>query len=125
MVHKIIAREYFITPPDGLSGNDDAGQMSAWLVFSMMGFYPVCPGSNQYILGSPSFEKTTISLNNNNSFQIEARNLSDNNIYIQKAELNGKPYNEYYISHSDIIKGGKLVLEMGNTPNKEWPKANR
>lgn len=117
-VHKIIDREYFITP-DGLSGNDDAGQMSSWLVFSMMGFYPVCPGSSQYILGSPSFEKTTITLEKGKQFCIEAIGLTDEAIYIQSIELNGKPYHNYYITHDDIMKGGKLTLIMGDTPQRQ------
>ncbi len=120
-IHKIINREYFITP-DGLSGNDDAGQMSSWLVFSMIGFYPVCPGSSQYILGSPSFDRTTIALENGNMFCVEALGLTDEAVYIQSAELNGNPYHKYYITHNDIMEGGKLTLVMGNIPNKNWPE---
>lgn len=118
-IHEIINREYFTTP-DGLSGNDDAGQMSAWLVFSMMGFYPVCPGMPYYVIGSPSFEKSTITLEDGKQFIIEAHNLSEENIYIQSATLNGKPYNKSYLLHKDLMKGGTLTFVMGGTPNKEW-----
>lgn len=118
-IHDIIRREYFITP-DGLSGNDDAGQMSAWLVFSMVGFYPVCPGMPYYVIGSPTFEESKISLENGKKFIIEAKGVSEKNIYIQSATLNGKPYNKSYILHKDIMKGGKLSFVMGDTPNKEW-----
>ncbi|WP_293671526.1 GH92 family glycosyl hydrolase [uncultured Parabacteroides sp.] len=118
-VHDIIDREYFTTP-DGLSGNDDAGQMSAWLVFSMVGFYPVCPGMPYYVIGSPTFEESVITLENGKQFTIEAKGASDKNIYIQSATLNGQPYNKSYILHKDIMNGGKLAFVMGDKPNKEW-----
>lgn len=118
-IHDIINREYFTTP-DGLSGNDDAGQMSAWLVFSMVGFYPVCPGMPYYVIGSPTFEESVIALENGKKFIIEAPGASDKNIYIQSATLNGQPYNKSYILHKDIMDGGKLTFVMGDTPNKEW-----
>lgn len=118
-IHNIINSEYFITP-DGLSGNDDAGQMSAWLVFSMIGFYPVCPGMPYYVIGSPGFEESIISLDNGKKFIVEAKGYSEENIYIQSATLNGKPYDKNYILHQDIMNGGKLSFVMGNTPNKEW-----
>lgn len=118
-VHHIINSEYFTTP-DGLAGNDDAGQMSAWLVFSMIGFYPVCPGMPYYVLGSPGFEEITISLNNNKKFTVEAKGYSEENIYIQSATLNGISYDKSYLLHQDIMNGGKLSYIMGNTPNKAW-----
>lgn len=118
-VHDIINREYFTTP-DGLSGNDDAGQMSSWLVFSMVGFYPVCPGMPYYVIGSPSFEESVITLENGKKFTIEAKGASDKNIYIQSATLNGQPYDKSYILHKDIMNGGTLSFVMGDTPNKEW-----
>jgi len=121
-VHKIIDREYNTTP-NGLSGNDDAGQMSAWLVFSMMGFYPVCPGQPYYVLGSPSFDKCSISIENGKKFVIEAVGASTGKIYIQSATLNGQKYDKSYIQHKDIVNGGILRLEMGLTPNKNWASA--
>lgn len=121
-VHDIINREYFTTP-DGLSGNDDAGQMSSWLVFSMVGFYPVCPGMPYYVIGSPSFEESVITLENGKKFTIEAKGASEKNIYIQSATLNGQPYDKSYILHKDIMNGGILSFVMGDTPNKEWASA--
>lgn len=121
-VHDIINREYFTTP-DGLSGNDDAGQMSSWLVFSMVGFYPVCPGMPYYVIGSPSFEESVITLENGKKFTIEAKGASEKNIYIQSATLNGQPYDKSYILHKDIMNGGILSFVMGDAPNKEWASA--
>lgn len=118
-VHNIINTEYFTTP-DGHCGNEDAGQMSAWLVFSMMGFYPVCPGMPYYVIGSPTFEESIITLENGKTFTIEAKGASSQNIYIQSAQLNGKAYNKSYIHHEDIINGGVLSFTMGDTPNKAW-----
>ena len=120
LIHQILQKEYFAAP-DGLSGNDDAGQMSAWLVFSMMGFYPVCPSQPYYVLGSPSFEEITLHLDNGKKFTIQAQGYSEENIYIQKADLNGHPLKVAAISHEDIMKGGKLVLTMSAEPNTQWP----
>jgi len=104
--------------PDGLCGNEDCGQMSAWYVLSAMGYYPVTPGNNIYAIGSPVFEKVTIILENGNKFIIKANNVSDKNFYIQSASLNGKAYNKSYLKHSDIMEGGELVFEMGPDSNK-------
>ncbi len=106
--------------PDGLSGNEDCGQMSAWFVFSAMGFYPVCPGTNQYVLGTPLFSEISIRLGGGKSFRILANGLSEENIYIQDAALNGVPLEQLYLRHEDIIEGGELVLEMGSDPGKVW-----
>jgi len=119
IVHQIIDEMYSNTP-DGLSGNEDCGQMSAWYVFSAMGFYPVCPGSNDYILGTPKFDSIAINLSNGKRFKIITNNLSKENYYIQSAKLNGLPFSKTYITHFDITKGGKLVLNMGNKPNYIW-----
>ncbi len=118
-IKHIIDSEYG-TGAGGLSGNEDAGQMSAWLVFSMMGFYPVCPGSPYYIIGAPSFDEITINLENGNKFKITANNISNENYYIQSATLNGKPFERSWISHDEIVNGGTLTFEMGVTPNKHW-----
>ncbi len=115
-----IINEMYHNAPDGLSGNEDCGQMSAWYVFSAIGFYPVTPGSDKYIIGSPVFEEVTINLENGNSFTIKTHNNLDKNIYIQSAKLNGKPYSKSYISHFDIMQGGILEFEMGDKPNKKW-----
>ena len=116
---KQILEEQYSNLPDGLSGNEDCGQMSAWYVLSSLGFYSVTPGLNYYSIGTPLFEKSTINLENGNTFIIEANNVSDKNFYIQSATLNGKKYNKSYILHSDITDGGKIIFQMGNTPS-DW-----
>ncbi|MFI2742126.1 GH92 family glycosyl hydrolase [Zhouia sp. PK063] len=118
-VHHILKTQY-TTKPDGLSGNEDCGQMSAWYVFSAMGIYPMNPSSTMYEIGSPALEKSSIHLPNGNTFTIKANHLSDANFYIQSATLNGEPLNTTEISHETVLKGGELVLEMGDQPNKEW-----
>lgn len=108
---------------DGLCGNDDMGQMSAWYIFSAMGFYPVAPGQNVYPIGTPIFEELTLDLGayfNGNKFTVKANGVSSDNIYIQSATLNGKSYNKAYITHDDIVKGGVLAFEMGAEPNTNW-----
>lgn len=119
MVRRIM-NEMYQDKPDGLSGNEDCGQMSAWYVFSALGFYPVCPGSNQYAIGSPLFDKAIIHLENGNTFTIETTNNNKQNVYINKAQLNGADYTKSYFTFEDIMKGGKLQLQMRDTPNKEW-----
>ncbi len=109
--------------PDGLSGNDDCGQMSAWYIFSAMGFYPVTPGSTVYAISSPLFEKATILLGKpykKGPFTVIARNQSAKNKYIQSATLNGKPLREPFIQHADIANGSTLIFVMGPQPNKKW-----
>jgi hypothetical protein len=117
-VHQILTTLYK-NAPDGISGNEDCGQMSAWYVFSAMGFYPVTPGSNQYIIGTPLFDKATINLENEEKFHIKAYNLSDENKYIDHAKLNGRTLDETFISHEDIMDGGTLEFWMTNQPS-EW-----
>jgi predicted alpha-1,2-mannosidase len=118
-IRQIIEEEYGVGP-GGLSGNEDAGQMSAWLVFSMMGFYPVCPGTPYYIIGAPSFKEITINLENGNKFKIVAKKLSKENYYIQSATLNGKPFDRSWISHEELLSGAVLTFEMGPAPNRGW-----
>ena len=101
---------------DGLSGNDDCGQMSAWYIFSSLGFYPVAPGSSTYYLGSPLIVSATINLENGNKFTIETRNQSVNNVYVKRVILNGKRLEFPYITHYDIMRGGLLVFEMSSRP---------
>jgi len=109
--------------PDGLCGNDDMGQMSAWYIFSALGFYPVAPGQNVFAIGTPLFEEATIHLGNyfdNKTFTVKADGVSAENIYIQSATLNGKPHNKSWIDHRDIVNGGVLHFNMGPKPNKDW-----
>ncbi|MEO8768951.1 MAG: GH92 family glycosyl hydrolase [Ferruginibacter sp.] len=116
-VRMILKMQYKATP-DGLGGNDDAGQMSAWYIFSSLGFYPVAPGSDQYAIGSPAVNGATLHLENGKTFIIEVKDQSDKNVYIQKMTLNGKPLNHFFINHSDIMNGGKLIFYMGGEATK-------
>ena len=111
-----ILTELYTNSPDGISGNEDCGQMSAWYIFSSLGFYPVTPGSNQYIIGSPLFDKATIQFEDGKSFTVEAINNSLENKYIKNVRLNNKAYSYSYLKHSDIVKGGNLVFEMTDRP---------
>ena len=115
-VRQILTTMYHDSPA-GLCGNEDCGQMSAWYVFSALGFYPVSPAGGRYTLGSPLVESATIRLDGNKTFQIEARNNSPKNIYIASAELNGKPLAGNFLTHDQIVAGGKLVLTMSAAPN--------
>lgn len=118
-VRNIMSTDYKLGA-NGLSGNDDSGQMSAWYIFASLGFYPVCPAGGYYVIGSPSFSKAEITMENGNKFIVIARDASPNNIYIQSAMLNGKPYTKNFILHSDIASGGLLEFVMGSKPNKQW-----
>ena len=112
-----ILTELYKNDPDGISGNEDCGQMSAWYVFSSLGFYPVTPGSNQYIIGTPLFDKATIHLENGKQFTIQTKNGSAKNIYIESAFLNGKPLDRTYITHNEIVNGGILEFQMTDSPS--------
>ena len=104
----------------GIPGDEDGGGLTSFAVFSSIGFYPVTPGFPAYNIGSPLFSDVKISLPNGKIFEIEAKNCSDENKYIQSATLNGKTWNKPWFSHNDIKNGGKLVLVMGKHPNKAW-----
>ncbi|MDQ7816324.1 MAG: GH92 family glycosyl hydrolase [Melioribacteraceae bacterium] len=112
-----IINSLYTDQPDGLCGNDDCGQLSAWYIFSAIGFYPVCPGDNKYMIGSPLFEKITIRLENGNKFIINAKNQSDKNIYVRSATLNGVNFNAPHISHQQIMEGGSINFVMSDLPN--------
>ena len=103
---------------NGLGGNDDCGQMSAWYLFSVMGFYPVCPGTDQYVLGSPYLPYLKLKLPNGNTLEIKAPGVSDKRRYVQSLKLNGKIYDKMYLTHEDILKGGVLEFKMSASPNK-------
>lgn len=105
---------------DGLCGNEDCGQMSAWFVFSAMGFYPVTPATVDYVIGSPLFNKITIHQDNGKSFSIISEKNSSRNIFIQSARLDDKPYERSFITHNQIINGGNLEFNMGPEPSGEW-----
>jgi predicted alpha-1,2-mannosidase len=109
--------------PLGIPGDDDGGATSSWYVLSAVGFYPVCPGSPVYEIGSPIFSKSTIRLGNGKQFTIVAHHVSDRNKYIQSAQLNGRPLNKPWFEQSDIANGGTLILEMTDKPNMQWGSA--
>ena len=102
----------------GLGGNDDCGQMSAWYIFSALGFYPVCPGTDQYVLGAPYIPHAVLDIPGGSRLEIVASNVSDTNRYVRKVLLNGVPYSKMYITHSDLLAGGKLEFVMGPKPEK-------
>ena len=104
--------------PDGYCGDEDNGQTSAWYVFSAMGFYPVCPATTQYVLGTPMFKKMTISFENGKKLVIAAPNNSSENFYVSSLQLNGKKINKNWLDHFDLQKGGVLKFGMSATPNK-------
>lgn len=115
---RTILKQQYKNAPDGLGGNDDCGQMSAWYIFSSLGFYPVAPGATDYALGSPSIKSAVLQLENGTKFTVEAMNQSDQNVYVQKVLLNGKPIKNNRISHAQILQGGNLVFHMGAKPVK-------
>ena len=104
---------------DGYCGDEDNGQTSAWYVFSAMGFYPVCPGTDEYVFGAPLFNKITVQLENGNEFVINGENNSKENMYVDKIQLNGKTWDKNYIKHSTIHNGGEINFSMTDTPNKK------
>lgn len=119
MSRKLI-REMYTSLPDGLIGNEDCGQMSSWYVLSALGFYPVNPGSDEYVLTSPSIQEGKIVLENGNIFLIKTLNNSIENIYIEKVILNGKEHKRSFIHHNELMKGGELIFEMGSSPNTNF-----
>ena len=106
--------------PDGYCGDEDNGQMSAWYIFSTLGFYPVCPGKPGYVIGSPRFAKVTIHQSNGQDFVIEASGVSNDAIHVAAGRLNGQPLSRSWIKHDEITAGGTLSLEMSQQPNKAW-----
>ena len=116
---QIVDSQYKPTP-DGLAGNDDLGQMSAWLVFTSLGFYPVAPGSGQYVIGRPFVDRATLNLPNGKRFTILADGMSATNRYVGAVTLNGKPLDRVWIGHDEIMRGGQLRFTMSATPNKTW-----
>ncbi|MCD7935771.1 MAG: GH92 family glycosyl hydrolase [Tannerellaceae bacterium] len=117
-VREIMNRMY-LNSIDGLCGNDDCGQMSAWYIFSAMGFYPVCPGSEQYVLGTPYLPYMKVKVGEGKYLEIKAPRVSDKNRYIKEVKLNGQPYTKGYITYNDLKDGGELVFEMSSTPNRK------
>ena len=109
----------YSSAPDGYCGDEDNGQTSAWYVFSALGFYPVCPGTDQYVVGSPLFNKVTVTLENGNKIEINAPNNHPSRRYISSMKLNGQDYTKNYFTHQDLLNGAKIDIELSETPNKQ------
>jgi putative alpha-1,2-mannosidase len=118
-LNQIVSSQYKPTP-DGLVGNDDLGQMSAWLIFTGLGFYPVAPGSNEYVLGRPFVDHATIHLPNGKSFSVVAEGLGPNHPYVESVSLDGKALDRSFLRHEEILRGGELRFVMGAKPNTTW-----
>ncbi|WP_380878969.1 sugar hydrolase [Sphingomonas sp. DBB INV C78] len=117
---KQIVESQYKAAPDGLSGNDDLGQMSAWLVFTALGFYPVAPGSNEYVIGRPFVDRAVLTLPSGKRFSVIADGLSDANSYVGRVTLNGKPLDRVYLRHEELLAGGELRFTMRATPDRTW-----
>ena len=125
-LHQVVTEQYG-NKPNSLCGNDDCGQMSSWYTFTCMGFYPVCPASDYYVIGAPQLPKVAMHLSNGKTFTTIAKNLSDQNIYVQSVQLNGKSLENPFLTYNDVKKGGTLVFTMGPQPsqwgtNSEFPE---
>lgn len=118
---EVMGRLYQSTP-DGMCGDEDTGQMSAWYVFSALGFYPVCPGTTEYVIGSPLFDRATITLPGGRQFVVTAKLNGPQRPYVRSATLNGAPFNRSYLNHEQLVAGGELVFEMTSAPGK-WATA--
>nr|WP_246074194.1 GH92 family glycosyl hydrolase [Flavobacterium daemonense] len=116
---RMILKKMYRNGADGLGGNDDFGQMSAWYIFSSLGFYPVAPGSDEYALGSPLVKNAIFNLENGKNFEVETVNQSDKNVFVSKVLLNGKELSKPFLKHSDVMNGGKITFYMSNKPNKK------
>ncbi len=119
VVHQIRS-QFYTNTPDGLCGNEDCGQMSAWYILNAMGFYPVCPGDNMYSIGVPVFDDISIDVGNGRTFKVATKNNTSENKYVQKVYLNGKKLDKPFISHKDIMSGSELVFEMGSEKVVFW-----
>ena len=120
---RMLQKEFYTAKPDGLCGNEDCGQMSAWHVMSALGFYQVNPSNGVYVFGSPEFRRAAVNLSGGKTFTVVARNNNDRNVYIKSAKLNGKPYTKAFITYQDIMRGGTLEFVMSDRPNKRFGQA--
>jgi predicted alpha-1,2-mannosidase len=118
-LHEVIRTQYG-NKPNSLSGNDDCGQMSAWYIFTALGFYPVCPASDYYVIGSPALPKAVMHLSNGKKFAMVAKNLSEQNIYVQSVKLNGRPWTTPFLPYRELKNGGTIVFTMGPQANQDW-----
>ena len=124
LVHRI-CNTFYKNAPDGLIGNEDCGQMSAWYIFTAMGFYPVTPGSGAYALGTPMFDEVTINLENGKTFTIKAKKKNEKSFYINSTLLNGRKHSQSFLRHEDILKGGSFAFTLSDIPGLKWGKAEK
>lgn len=117
---RAILSQMYLDRPDGLCGNDDVGQMSAWYLFGALGFYPVAPGSDQYVIGVPASREMAITFEDGRRLVLRAPRLDGKNLYIQGITLNGQPWDKAYFRHGDLVKGGEIVYHMGPRPSPTW-----
>lgn len=122
---RYILNNFYTDKTDGIIGNEDVGQMSSWYIFSSLGFYPVNPANGRYLFGSPIFDEATLQMPRGKSFHMICKNNSFQNKYIQSVTLNGKKYTKLYLEHSDLVKGGELIFEMGPKPSATWGKLEK
>jgi putative alpha-1,2-mannosidase len=122
MVRRLLT-EMYKDDPDGIIGNDDCGQMSAWFVLSALGLYPVDPVSANYVLGGPLFDRAEMRVGAGKTLVVEARGNGPDRPYVQSVTWNGRPWTKSWIAHADIVRGGRLVFEMGATPNRDFGRA--
>ncbi len=113
-----VMKKLYSAVPDGYCGDEDNGQTSAWYVFSALGLYPVCPATDEYVIGSPLFKKATIHLENGKTIQFVAENNSEENIYVKFIEVNEKKYSQNFFKHTELLKGAKIEFNMSSKPNK-------
>ena len=118
-LHQVVATQYG-NGPGSLCGNDDCGQMSAWYLFTCIGFYPVCPASQYYVIGAPQIPKAVMHLSNGKTITMTAESISDQNIYVQSVHINGKDWDSPFLPYSELRDGGVITFYMGPQPNKEW-----
>lgn len=118
-LHQVVTTQYG-NEPGSLCGNDDCGQMSAWYMFTCLGFYPVCPGSSYYVIGAPQLPKAALHLSNGKTFTMTAENISEQNIYVQSVRLNGKDWVSPFLPYEELKEGGTIAFSMGPQPNKGW-----
>jgi predicted alpha-1,2-mannosidase len=115
-----ISSSLYAASPDGLAGNEDCGQMSAWYIFSVLGFYPVNPAEGIYVIGAPHCERAILDVGGGRTFTVEAPGVSATNKYVQSATLNGRPLERCYVTHEEVVAGGVLAFRMGTEPNRAW-----
>ena len=118
-LHQVVTTQYG-NQPDSLCGNDDCGQMSSWYLFTCLGFYPVCPASDYYVIGAPQIPKAVMRLSNGKTFTMTAKNISDQNIYVQSVRVNGKNWDSPFLPYKELKSGGRIEFVMGPQPNKAW-----